>query len=207
MKYPAYRIDAKRPVRVELNGRKYRLTLYFDRVIRFYDLLKDSESKLTYADKLETAYHWFTPTRPHAPVTEKIAVVMKIYDEYIKDPRSDNRSDRKTRTAVNFITDSPYIYAAFRQYYGIDLFKAQGKLLWWEFLAMFDSLPPECKMKEIMQIRTRPLPAPTQYNAEERIRLLEQRDYYFLEENWQEVTDEADNMLAGLFDELAEKWG
>ena len=150
---------------MELNGRKYRLTLYFDRVIRFYDMLKDDSSELSYTDKIDVAYDWLVKRPRNVSPIDKLAAVLKIHEESLKDPRNDKTDNKKRRTAVNFITDSPYIYAAFRQYYGINLFKEHGKLLWWEFMAMFDSLPEDSKIKEIMHIRTRSVPAPNSYNG------------------------------------------
>ena len=55
--------------------------------------------------------------------------------------------------AFSFSQDAPYIYAAFKEQYGIDLL-SQEKLHWWKFLALFESLGEETKMAKIMYYRT-----------------------------------------------------
>ena len=77
----------------------------------------------------------------------------------------------------------------------------------YNFLAMFDSLPDECKMKQIMYIRTRKIPEYNGHNHEEIIRVKEQQQCYFLEENWKEVQEEGTDMLGSLFDKLAAEAG
>ena len=201
-----YRIDKPLPAFMEHEGRKYYLSLYFDRVIRFYEMMKDSDQALSRSDKLDIAYDWFVERPKTASPTEKIAVVDRICREHLADPRAKNRENTgKERTAVNFISDSSYIYAAFRQYYGMNLFEQHGKLTWWEFRAMFDCLPADSKIKEIMYIRTRKIPASNGHNAEEILRIKEQQEYYFLPENWEEVQRESEDALSGLFDALVSK--
>ncbi|MGN0619084.1 MAG: Gp15 family bacteriophage protein [Ruminiclostridium sp.] len=201
MRYLNYRIDAPLPEVMEYNGKKYKLTLYFDRVIRFYDMIKDKKSELSYEDKIEIAYDWLVESPKKAGLTEKLEVVDKINREYLSE-HHDRVKKKKERTAVNFIADSKYIYAAFRQFYGINLFEEQGKLLWWEFIAMFDSLPSDCKIKEIMYIRTRKIPEYNGHNHDEIILVKEQQEFYFLDENWEEVEKESSDMLSSLFDSM-----
>jgi len=65
------------------------------------------------------------------------------------------KSFRKNQTAYSFEQDAPYIYAAFRKEYGINLQKIKNEELhWWEFLALFDSLPDDSKIMKIMYWRT-----------------------------------------------------
>lgn len=53
--------------------------------------------------------------------------------------------------AYDFDQDAEYIYAAFRQVYGIDLWATD--LHWWAFHAMFLALPDECRITQIMGYR------------------------------------------------------
>ena len=48
--------------------------------------------------------------------------------------------------------DSPAIWADFRIYAGIDL--DREKLHWWEFMALFRSLPPDALIQKRMEIRS-----------------------------------------------------
>lgn len=202
MRHFNYSIDKPLPDTLTLDGKKYKLTLYFDRVIRFYDMMRDKRSEWTDPEKIDIAYSWLVASPKNAAMTEKYAVIMAVNDDWLNDRRK-NVSSGNRRTAVNFIADSPYIYAAFRQYYGINLFEQRGKLLWWEFLAMFDSLPEESKIKEIMYIRTRDMPEYNGHNSDEIFRVKEQQEYYFLDENWEEIREESENALSSLFDKLA----
>lgn len=53
--------------------------------------------------------------------------------------------------AYSFLQDAPYIYAAFREQYGIDLLEC--KMHWWKFMALFESLSEDTKMSKIMYYR------------------------------------------------------
>ncbi len=69
--------------------------------------------------------------------------------------------------ALDFDLDAAYIFASFRQAYGVDLLKERGRLSWNQFLALFDGLPENTKIRQVMDIRTRELPVPTKYNQKE----------------------------------------
>ena len=71
---------------------------------------------------------------------------------------------------TSFEQDAPMIRAAFRQVYGIDLFR--DRLTWFEFTELLQNLPEGNRYEEVLGIRARPLPAPTKYNAKEREWLL-----------------------------------
>ena len=58
------------------------------------------------------------------------------------------------------------IRAAFRQNYGIDLYR--DKVHWIEFTGLLGALPEGSKYAEVLGIRARPMPKPTKYNREER---------------------------------------
>lgn len=53
--------------------------------------------------------------------------------------------------AYSFAQDAPYIYAAFKEQYGIDL--TESKMHWWKFMALFESLNEDTKMSRIMYYR------------------------------------------------------
>lgn len=67
---------------------------------------------------------------------------------------------------TSFEQDAGLIRAAFRQVYGIDLYRE--KLTWFEFGELLNGLPEGSKYQEVLGIRARPLPPPTKYNAKER---------------------------------------
>lgn len=204
MKHFNYSIINPIPTEMRLNGRKYRLNLSFNRVIAFYELFKD-DNLFSYSDMIDIAYEWLVKSPKHISIKEKYAVIEKINKEYLIDTRN-AENKKKSRTAVNFITDSKYIYAAFRQHYGINLLEYQNKLTWWEFIAMFDSLPGDSKIKEIMYIRTRKVPDFNGNNLDEITRIKEQQEYYFLPENWEEIEEEANDNFERLFETIERRY-
>jgi hypothetical protein len=58
------------------------------------------------------------------------------------------------------------IRAAFRQAYGIDLYR--DRLHWIEFSELLNAIPEGSRYAEVVGIRVRPMPAPTKWNAQER---------------------------------------
>jgi hypothetical protein len=71
---------------------------------------------------------------------------------------------------TSYEQDAGLIRTAFRQVYGIDLFRA--KLHWFEFQELLQNLPEGNRFEETVGIRARPMPAPTKYNQKEREWLL-----------------------------------
>lgn len=61
-----------------------------------------------------------------------------------------SKSEPKNKV-LDWEKDSATIWADFRGYFGIDLDKENFH--WWEFMALFESLPKDCAIKRIMGIR------------------------------------------------------
>jgi hypothetical protein len=101
---------------------------------------------------------------------------------------------------TSYEQDAALIRTAFRQVYGIDLFRA--KLHWLEFTELMQYLPEGCRYEETIGIRARPMPAPTKYNAKEREWLMKAKQSVALHltEKEQERKYETDvsNVFAGL---------
>ena len=57
----------------------------------------------------------------------------------------------KTPKYFDFDFDSPYIFAAFMQTYGIDL--TDTDMHWYKFKALFDALPADCQFSKIISYR------------------------------------------------------
>lgn len=67
---------------------------------------------------------------------------------------------------TDFEQDAGMIRAAFRQEYGIDLYR--DRLHWVEFSELLNAIPEGSRYSEVVGIRARPLPAATKYNLAER---------------------------------------
>lgn len=78
------------------------------------------------------------------------------------------------------IDDGDYIYASFMQAYKIDLIEEQGRLPWKKFLYLFNGLPADTKIKQIMRIRQMPVPEYNGKNSKEIQEINEMKSYYTL---------------------------
>ena len=154
------------PYSVDYNGKTYELTPAYDNVLSMFADVKGVPDN-------------------------RVPEIMGYY--LLKEPSSDTgllqavsevlftKSKGKHEKSMDFIQDGPLIYAAFMQTYGIDLQKERGRLHWWQFSALLQGLPANTRLVEVMQIRLRPMPAPTKYNAEERAQLARLKQDFALE--------------------------
>ena len=73
-----------------------------------------------------------------------------------KDPEEKDRRRYMRRSSKGpawvFTQDAPYIYAAFKEQYGMDLTEKES-LHWWKFMVLFGSLGEDTKMSKIMYYR------------------------------------------------------
>lgn len=109
--------------------------------------------------------------------------------------REQQRETEKKRGASNvrrcycFEQDAPYIYAAFRTQYGMNLNQTKNyELHWWEFKAMFESLNEELKICKIMYYRTAKLSG---LGKEQRRFLNEMKKLYALDQENTSLDDKA----------------
>lgn len=174
------------PESVEWNGKIIRLTPAFDNVLNMYAAL---EKCITDAEKIEIMTYYLTDDAPR-----DVALLQKITDEIITKPK--HRA--QTEKAFDFLQDAEYIYAGFMQAYHLDLLDQLGKLHWWKFNALLKSLPQDTRFQEIVQIRLRPMPKATKYNAEERQNLLKLKSEYRLEISEKERKENLQNGLRNL---------
>lgn len=147
------------PMTVSYGGKAYRLRPWFDRVLEVFSV--NARADLDDDEKREHALWLLVASRlPKAPADRDRlweAIVNKIIQ-----PRP---SKVKGPKVFDFVQDAPYIYAAFRQAYRVDLYREHGRLHWWAFLALFQALPEDTRMREIISIRSRPIPRANGHNS------------------------------------------
>lgn len=101
---------------------------------------------------------------------------------------------------TSYEQDAGLIRSAFRQVYGIDLFR--DKLHWFEFVELLQFLPDGCRYEETIGIRARPMPAATKYNQKEREWLLKAKQSVALhlteKEQARKYETDVSNVFAGL---------
>lgn len=157
-----YSLSQSCPRSIEVGGICYTLNLSFDRVLSAFEIL--SKNELDDIDLFDIIFDWLVVSPKVRKLAARAEVVKEIFDKLINFDK--NTSDTEAET-ISFAQDAPYIYAAFRQAYGIDLFKEQGKLQWWEFMALLSAIPSDTRLCDIIDIRTRKIPAYTGKNQEQ----------------------------------------
>lgn len=144
------------PYDIDYKGRLYRLTPAFDNVLTMF---KDIEGIPDH--RVPEIMGHYLLQKPSGDAGLLQAVTETLFP----------KDGRKHKKSMDFIQDGQLIYAAFMQAYGIDLNDQRGKLHWWKFTALLRGLPSNTRFMEVVQIRTKPMPAPTKHNAEERAQL------------------------------------
>lgn len=160
-------------------GHRYRTNAAFDTVLAVQQLYKDKDVLDT--DKVTQALRMLlcSPLRScFLSYSDQVGLLEEIFQSQIV---FDKRSVKpQAQKVLDFELDGAYIYASFYQDYGLDLIELQGKLHWKKFLALFQGLSDETKIKQIMKIRSMEVPAPTKHNQKQIQSILELKSYYAL---------------------------
>ena len=80
---------------------------------------------------------------------------------------------------VDYNKDAGAIYAGFLQQYNIDLTKERGKLQWNQFHALFDGLSEKTQIKQIIEIRQKPI---SDIDKDDQADWLNAKAYYSLDD-------------------------
>ena len=180
--------------------RRYHVCCSFDTVLEVQRMYRDS--RLTDWEKTVQALRMLVKDRflvwLLTPVqkTELLNCVIKEHIDLPKRPRVGT-----PKRLFDFEEDSDYIYASFLQAYDLDLVECQGKLHWKKFIALFQGLPDGTKIREVMRIRGKEIPAPTRHNQKEIKELMELKVYYALgyhEDNGKEGLNRLFSTLEGI---------
>ena len=143
------------PEHITVGRRHYRVDLDFRNVLRMMDVMEDETL-------LPSARNWralrCVMRRPPRDTAKAMEAVRRICF-------ADTHKGGGQRL-TSFDQDADLIRAAFRQVYGIDLWRE--RLHWVEFSALLAALPDGSRYADILGIRARPMPKATKYNAEER---------------------------------------
>ncbi len=200
-----YDISQPFPEEFEYKNRRYKMTLFFNRVISFFALFENN-SAITDDECFEIGFEWLVKPLFKGILTtsEKAEIMQFVINNYINFRKN---ADDGSQTVLNFSQDSLYIYGSFMDAYGIDLFEEQNKLHWWKFIALFEALPDESKIKQVMSIRAREIPKPDGHNQELIRQIMEQKRCYALEIPQEQLKKRANDSLNRLFDILLAKAG
>ena len=142
------------PNGVTVDGRFYKLDFDFRNVLRMMDEL-DRDDVMPEA----RAYNALKC------LTNRPKNVPKVL-EAVKGLLFQEKPKKDAQKVTDFVQDAGMIRAAFRQAYGIDLYR--DRLHWIEFSELLNAIPEGSRYVEVVGIRVRPMPAPTKWNAQER---------------------------------------
>ncbi|EPU1811100.1 bacteriophage Gp15 family protein [Listeria monocytogenes] len=167
----------------EYEGKEYKLDLAFDNVLRVIELTEDNSLSDVFRANLAIDV-LFVDDMPwprsneedeYANIEEKSLVLIDIFTNYIvkenddgllydidgnKMPSGTNNNDDAEEIASYSLTqDADYIYASFLQDYNIDLLDSRGKMHWYKFRALLESLRDDTTIKTIIGIRQAELPS------------------------------------------------
>lgn len=171
---------ARLPDSLQIGRGKYKIDASFRAALKVQDVLTD----ILLSDPEKARLCATILVRPRflgkiMPYKNCVALLEAYFEKIIPGLRSGKK--KETQKIMDFRQDAQYIYSAFRQVYGIDLFGKDKNLHWWIFLALLSGLPDSTRLMQIISIRTRKPPRPTRHNAEERAELMRLKTEYALE--------------------------
>ena len=146
------------PQGVFVDKKFYRLDFDFRNVLRMMDVL-DRDDLMPGAKE----YLALKCLTKHPRNVHKVIIA-------VRDLLFQQKPKKDAKKVTDFEQDAGLIRAAFRQEFGVDLYR--DKLHWIEFSEMLNAIPEGNRYAEVVGIRARPLPAPTKWNQKERDWLL-----------------------------------
>lgn len=188
------KLQDRLPEGVTVDGRFYRLDFDFRNVLRMMEEL-DRDDVMPQARSYR-ALRCLTKRPPRNAETVLAAVKALLFEQ---------RPKKDAERVTDFVQDAGMIRAAFRQAYGIDLYR--DRLHWIEFSELLNALPEGSRYTEVIGIRARPMPAATKWNAEERRWLLKAKADVALhlseEEQAKKYESDVGKIFAGLMNIIA----
>lgn len=164
-------------------GKKLNLKLYFDTVLRSFELFRDD--RLNDFERIDIALDMFIENQEDIAgisFEEKSIIVNAIFDNFIKDKEMETQEESTQNKIYDLEKDAEFIYASFLFDYNLDLFEQQGKLHWKKFKALLSNLSEESKFMKVIGYRTMKIPTSDKYDREEVERLKKLKKLYSLEQ-------------------------
>lgn len=177
------------PNHITIDGTRYRLRLDFRNVLRMMDVMDRKDILPLARDYLALKCVMRRPPKDCRKALNLVRLFLFGESKYTDEKR-----------VTSFAQDADMIRAAFMQEYGINLYR--DKLHWFEFTALLYNLPPGSKYTEVVSIRSRPIPAATQYNKAERDALIRAQAAYAIEYTEEERERNYNNALRRVFADM-----
>lgn len=178
------------PDRIKVGRRTFKVNLDFRNVLQFMEILARDDLLPGARDYLALKTIMRRPPKMAREAVEAVKVILF--------PGTKKTAENAKLT--DFEQDANLIRAAFRQVYGIDLYR--DNVHWLEFSALLNALPEGSKYTEVLGIRARPVPAPTKYNQKEREWLIKAKAELALNKSEEEIEDAYSRGVIGVFNGL-----
>ena len=160
-----FKLHEKLETEVEIDGEVYEVNLAFDNVMLLLTIVDDRS--LTDEEKVDAGIYTLLGTQLELEIDQRVKVFEALMENFIQG--SDKRGlqvdlegnvmpEVNRKPVYDLFHDGEYIYSSFRQAYGMNLLEEQGRLDWREFKALLRDLPDDTKLKQVIDIRTRPYP-------------------------------------------------
>lgn len=183
------KLTEKLPDSIIVDGKRVRVNLEFRNVLRMMEIMQDD--CIIHDARMYKAAKCVVKGRVRQP--ERVISELKK----LLFPKARHASNKRL---TSYEQDAGFIRAAFRQVYGIDLWRE--KLHWLEFRELLDGLTEGNKYTEVIGIRARDIPAPTKYNHKEIEWLMEAKSIYALELTEEERMEQYDRDVKKVFNVL-----
>lgn len=134
------------PVSVTVSGRHYPINTSFRVWLQAEKIMQQGD--ISQAQRVGLLLQACCKDPAKCCTVEHVDALLRFY-RCGRDPEAD--PGPSGRIVYDFEQDADYIYAAFMQAYGIDLTRTD--LHWWQFRALFASLPESCVISRIMGYR------------------------------------------------------
>lgn len=147
----------------ELNGHHYDVDCSFDLVLDVFEMF-DNEV-MNNLEKMRTAILMMTDEALDDP--EDIVAVWDYINEHFLRTKKERvvydlhgnpmpvaKDEDEDVRLIDFEVDAQEIYASFVQAYNINLFEAQGRLTWPEFIALLNGMPEGTAVSQLVEIRS-----------------------------------------------------
>lgn len=176
------------PDSVTVGRKKYKCDFDFRNVLKMMDIAQRTDIEQTARE-----YHCAKCIISHRIPLKTARDVYDALCSILFEKRPETGDKRLT----SFEQDAGLIRAAFRQVYGIDLFR--DKLHWLEFIELLQGLPEGNRYEETIGIRAKPIPAQTKYNQKEREWLMQAKQSVALHLTEQEAAKKYDSDVSKIF--------
>lgn len=183
------KLQDRLPDGVTVDGKFYKMDFSFRNVLRMIEVLDNNN--LMPGARAYNALHCLCK-RPKNVFKVLEAVKGLLFTA----PRK-----KAGQRVTDWVQDAGLIRAAFRQAYGIDLYREN--LHWIEFTELLNAIPEGNRYSEIVGIRARPMPEPTKWNRKEREWLLQAKADHALQVTEEEQAKQYRNDVNKIADFLS----